>query len=83
VAKRFAATVKCDAPKCEICELTKAKLHPKKALTQTRNPERYGALKADRLIPGLRVSVDHFECRQLGRTCDYYGKASSKQYKGG
>jgi hypothetical protein len=27
--------------------------------------------------------VDHFECRQRGRTCDSYGKATSQQYKGG
>jgi hypothetical protein len=83
VAKRFAAAVKCDDQQCEICELAKAKRRPKKALTQIRNPERDEALKADHLSPGLRVSVNHFECRQRGRTCDSYGKASSKQYKGG
>jgi hypothetical protein len=83
VAKRFSAAVKCDAPKCEICELSKAKRRPKKALTQTRHPERDGALKADHLSPGVRVSVDYFECRQRGRTCDSYGKASSKEYKEG
>jgi hypothetical protein len=79
VVKRFAAAVKCDAPKCENCELAKSKRRPKNALTHTRNTERDGALKADRLSPGLRVSVDHFQCRQRGRTCASYGKASSKQ----
>jgi hypothetical protein len=51
VEKRFAAAVKCDAPKCESFELAKAKRLPKKALAQTRSPERYGALKADHLSP--------------------------------
>jgi hypothetical protein len=83
VAKRFAAAVKCDAQKCEICELVKAKRRPKKALIQSKNPERDGALKSDHLSPRLQVSVDHFECRQRGRTCDSCGKVSSKKYKGG
>ena len=37
----------------------------------------------DHLKPGTQVSVDHFESRQLGRTFDSYGKASSDTYKGG
>jgi hypothetical protein len=61
VAKIFAAAVKYDYPKCEIYEQAKVKRRPKKDLTQTRNPERDGALKSDHLSPGLRVSVDHFE----------------------
>jgi hypothetical protein len=83
VDKRFGAAVKCDHPKCELCKLVKAKRRANKAETTTKNPERYGALKADHISPGLRVSVDHFECRQRGRTCNSYGKATSKQYVGG
>jgi hypothetical protein len=83
VAKRFAEAVKCAPPKCEVCELAKEKRRAKKAETKTKNPERDGALKADHLSPGLRVSVDHFECRQRGRTCDSYGKSTSKQYVAG
>jgi hypothetical protein len=83
VAKIFAAELKCDLPKCEICELAKAKRRPKISETKTKNPERDGALKANHLSTGTRVSVDHFECRQQGRTCDSYGKATSQQYKGG
>jgi hypothetical protein len=59
VAKRFAAAVKCAPPKCEVYELAKANRRAKKAETKTKNPERDGALKADHLSPGLRVSVDH------------------------
>jgi hypothetical protein len=83
VAKRFAAAMKCDLPKCEICQLAKAKRRPKRSETNTKNSERDGALKVNHLSPGTRVSVDHFECRQRGRTCDSYGKATSQQYKGG
>jgi hypothetical protein len=83
VAKRSAAAVKCAPPKCEVCELAKAKRIAKKAETKTKNLERDGALKADHLSPGLRVSVDHFECRQRGRTCDSYGKSTPKKYVGG
>jgi hypothetical protein len=63
VAKIFAAAVKCAPPKCEVCKLAKAR-RSKKAETKTKNPERDGSLKADHLSPGLRVSVDHFECRK-------------------
>jgi hypothetical protein len=84
VAKRFVAAVKCDPPKCdEVCELAKSKRREKKDETTTKNSERDGALKADHLSPGLRVSVDNFEYRKRGRTCDSYGKATSKQYVGG
>jgi hypothetical protein len=83
VAKRFAAAVKCAPPKCEVCELVKAKRRAKKAETKTKNPERDGSLKADHLSPGLRVYVDHYEYRKRGRTCESYGKSTSKQYVGG
>jgi hypothetical protein len=62
------------------CELTRSERRANKAVTTTNNPERYGALNADHLSPGLRVSVDHFECRQRGRTCKSYGKATPNQY---
>jgi hypothetical protein len=83
VAKIFAAAVKCDHPRCEICELAKAKRRAKRSETKTKNPERDGALKVNHLSSGMRVSVDHFECRQRGRTCDSVVKVTSQQYRGG
>jgi hypothetical protein len=68
VAKRFGAEAKCDPPKSEVCERAKAKRRAKKAETTTNNPEREWAIKADHLSPGLRISVDHCERRQRGRT---------------
>jgi hypothetical protein len=64
VAKRFAAAVKYNHPRCEIYELAKAKRRPKRSETKTKNPERDGAVKVNHLSPGTRVSVDHFEFRQ-------------------
>jgi hypothetical protein len=61
VAKIFAAAVKCDHPRCEICELAKAKRRAKTSETQKKIPERDGALKVNHLGPGTRVLVDHFE----------------------
>jgi hypothetical protein len=34
----------------------------------------------DNLKVGSKVSVDHFDIRLKGRTCDSYGKPSSTQY---
>jgi hypothetical protein len=46
-------------------------------------PEHDGALKDGHLVPGARVSVDHFESILLGRTFDSFGKSSSAKFKGG
>jgi hypothetical protein len=46
-------------------------------------PERDGALKDGHLVPGARVSVDHFESKMLGHTFDSFGKSSSSKFKGG
>jgi hypothetical protein len=63
VANIFAASMKCDLPRCEICELAKSKRRPKRSETKTKNPERDVALKVNHLTPGTSVSVDHFACR--------------------
>jgi hypothetical protein len=63
VANIFAAAMRCDLPRCEICELDKAKRRQKRSETKTKSTERDGALKVNHLSPGTLVSVDHFECR--------------------
>jgi hypothetical protein len=63
--------------------LEKQKRRAKKSNVQTIAPARDGALKDGNLVSGARVSVDHFESRLLGRTNDYFGKASSAKFKGG
>ena len=76
---------KCNAfdLKCEICQYSKGHRRPTHSSTIIANPEQTGALKAEHLGPGVRVSVDHFESRLLGRTFDSYGKPSADTYKGG
>ena len=84
-ANRFASASKCNAfdLKCEICQYFKGHRRPTHSSTIIANPERTGALKAEHLGPGVRVSVDHLESRLLGRTFDSYGKPSTDTYKGG
>jgi hypothetical protein len=85
LSAKFESASKCDARslKCMICEFAKGHRRAKKATHAIPNDQRTGALKAEDLKPGVRVSVDHFESRLLGRTFDSYGKASSTTYKGG
>ena len=82
---KFASAGKCDTTtlRCSICQYAKGHRRPTHGTTTKLNAERDGALTAEHLGPGTRVSVDHFESRLLGRTFDSYGKASSAQYKGG
>jgi hypothetical protein len=84
-AVKYSSASKCDISnlKCAICQYAKAHRRATHGTRTTVNPDRDGSLTAENLNPGKRVSVDHFECRQLGRTFDSYGKASSEQYKGG
>ena len=85
VSAKFAAASKCDLTdfRCEICQYAKAHRRTTHGKRTQPNEERDGALKAEHLGPGVRVSVDHFESRLLGRTRDSYGKPSSAKYKGG
>jgi hypothetical protein len=83
IARRFTDAVKFDAPKCHVCQLAKQSRRAKKSSKQTVVAERDGTLKDGHLIPGARVSVDHFESRLHVRTCDSLGKPSSATFKGG
>ena len=69
--------------KCSTCEYAKGHQRPKQSSTTTPNTEHIGALKVNHLHPGAQVSVDHFESCLLGRTFDFFGKASSDTFKGG
>jgi hypothetical protein len=60
IARRFADAIKCDAPKCHVCQLEKQSRRAKKSSKQTVVAERDITLKDGHMIPGARVSVDHF-----------------------
>jgi hypothetical protein len=73
---------KCDHPRCHTCELAKAKRRAKRSTVQAKTTERDGSLKAGDTKVVSRVSIDHFEVRLKGRTCDSFGKPSSVTFKG-
>ena len=85
VSIKFAAAAKFDLTdfRCEVCQYAKAHRRTTHGKRTQANDDREGSLKAEHLGPGVRVSVDHFESRLLGRTRDSYGKPSSAKYKGG
>jgi hypothetical protein len=75
--------VRCEHPRCHTCELAKEKRRAKKLVPHTKVPKRDSALKVSNIKVGSKDSVDNFESRFKGRTCDFYGKPSSTQYVGG
>jgi hypothetical protein len=83
VAQRFVAAVKDEAPECIVFQLAKKSRRSRKSTLHMVVPERNGALKDGHLVPGVRVSVDHFESILLGCTFDSFGKSSSAKFKGG
>ena len=80
---KFEPAKKCELPRCEICEYTKAHRKPKRGKMSNTDPIAVGSLKARHLRPGSVISVDHFESRLKGRTYTSYGKTNSDQYVGG
>ena len=79
----YKAASRCQPPRCEVCEYSKAHRQPTHGATQSKNPLTEGALKSNNLRAGNRVSVDHFESRLKGRTIQSRGRATSDQYVGG
>ena len=79
IANQFASASKCDTLnlKYENCQYAKGHWCPTHSSIATSNPDRNGALKAEHLCPGVRVSVDHFKSRLLGQTFDSFGKPST------
>jgi hypothetical protein len=80
---QFISASKCEIPKCEVCEYSKAHRQPTKGNKQQSNSMTDGALKANHLRAGAAISVDHFESRLKGRTYTSFGKTTSDQYVGG
>jgi hypothetical protein len=80
---QFISASRCEIPKCEVCEYSKAHRQPTKGNKHSSNPVTDGALKANHLRAGAAVSVDHFESRLKGRTYTSFGRTTSDQYVGG
>ena len=80
---QFTSASRCEIPKCEVCQYSKAHRQPTKGNKQATNSLTDGALKADHLRAGAAISVDHFESRLKGRTYTSFGRTTSDQYVGG
>lgn len=75
---------RCVLPKCASCQLGKARRRSSHGTIRHVNPAHDGNLKAGNLLPGARVSVDHFIGSTNGRL--YTSRAKTlphHMYKGG
>ena len=82
-SQSFKAASQCSAPRCEVCEYSKAHRKPTHGHKQVINPVTSGGLKVEDLAAGASVSVDHFESRVRGRTLKSLGRTTSDSYVGG
>jgi len=74
----------CDIPKCETCEVAKARRRKTGAKTTKDVPEQINILKADDLNPGDCFSVDQYESSVRGRLPHTQGREGhSNRYCGG
>jgi len=70
-------------PKCAACQYGKKTRRPSPGTKTTVVQDRAGVLKRDHLLPGQRVSVDHFVCSTKGRLQTSRGKtADSDMFTG-
>ncbi len=77
-------------PKCAACQFGKQRSRPVPGKKTTTVQDRAGVISADQVLPGQRVSVDHFVCSTRGRLLSGYGvkknhstKDDPKLYCGG
>jgi hypothetical protein len=69
----------CQHPKCSSCLYGKARLWITPSETTTPVKQKEGALKREDLLPGQRVSIDHFICSSKGRLYSSQGKSPDEQ----
>jgi hypothetical protein len=78
------AVANCSVPKCASCEFGKATKRPTKTNTTVVNKEKEMELKKNDLVPGQRVSVDHYQTAQPGRLYSSRGSTDkSDMFHGG
>jgi hypothetical protein len=72
-------------PKCAACQYGKQHQRPTPAkITTATIKDRAGVLKADNLLPGQQVSIDHFMCGTKGRLFSSAGRSlNSDMFAGG
>ena len=71
-------------PKCAACQFGKQTRRPAPGMRSERVSDRVDALRHGDLLPGQKVSVDHFVCSTSGRLFSGFGKSLEKNmYVGG
>ena len=71
-------------PKCAACQYGKQHQRPAPAKISSAIKDRAGVLKAENLVPGQQVSIDHFICGTKGRLFSSAGKSlNSDMFAGG
>ena len=75
-ALHAAASKVTSVPKCAACQFGKQGRRPLPGKVTAKIADKEGALKKEDLLPGQRVSVDHFVCSTKGRLLSGFGKAS-------
>ncbi len=71
-------------PKCTACQYAKQHQRPAPAKIATAIRDRAGVLKAENLVPGQQVSIDHFICGTKGRLFSSAGRSlNSDMFAGG
>lgn len=74
----------CEIPKCAACMFGKMTKRASSASTSKQpKEEKEMSLKAEDLMPGQRVSMDHYECRQPGRLYASKGSSRAQSFCGG
>lgn len=75
---------KCPPPKCAACEYGKAMRRATEATTVMPKPDKEMELKQGDLIPGQRISVDHYQSAVPGRLYSSRGSTTaSNKFHGG
>jgi hypothetical protein len=74
----------CPIPKCKACLLSKAKSRPQPGKTTTQDATASGAIKRDDIMPGDKISLDHYQSSVRGRLENTFGQEKeSSQHIGG
>jgi len=78
------AASRCEKPKCACCEFGKARRRKAQGKTTTPDSSRTGALSKEVLLPGQKVSIDHYVSSVRGRLYTSFGKSPPHQmFSGG
>ena len=82
IKAKFASTSSCAIPKCQSCELARARQRSPNVKHVQADLDAEGAISRDKLEIGDFVSTDQFVCRTPGRLPSGYGRSGSR-FNGG